>query len=60
MLFGLKNISDILMNTPLSYILWSFPVNHKGLKNVIQGLWIIKLTAYKMLHMEMKIMCEFC
>lgn len=42
-LIELKNISDILMNTPISFILQVFQMNHKGLENDIQGLRIIKL-----------------
>lgn len=42
-LIELKNISDILMNTPISFILQAFQMNHKGLENDIQGLCIIKL-----------------
>lgn len=42
-LIELKNISDILMNIPITFILQVFQMNHKGLENDIQGLCIIKL-----------------
>lgn len=56
-LFRLENISDILMNTPLSYILQFFS-DPQRIKKWHSGFPIIKLTKYKMLHMEMKIMYE--
>lgn len=35
------------MNTPISFILQDFQMNHGGLQNDIQGLHIIKLHTQK-------------
>lgn len=42
-LIDLKNISGSLMNTPISFTLQVFQMNHKELENDIQGLCAIKL-----------------
>jgi hypothetical protein len=46
------------MNTPHNFT--EFFSEPQRLKNVIQGLYIIKLPEYKNLHMEVKVMYEFC